>query len=122
MEKEKIDLHSSFEMIFGKNAQEYTEDERKHRWEQWKAISLKEENGKEVVGAWMDIGACQGCDHLRHKAWCNLYGLPCTVNPVLSFHSGMIGMACMGTGHTGEDHDSERPLEPSNNTDDDLPF
>lgn len=49
-------------------------------------------------------GCCEPtrCDHLKGKAWCSLQGLPCSVNPVLTFGGAGIGMACMGGGHTAE--------------------
>lgn len=95
-----ITLKSSFEEILGKDAKVYTEDQRKERWEQWKVIALKKKDGKDVVESWSDMSACANCIHLdTQKAWCNAVALPCTVNPILSFRMGMVGMACMGLHH-----------------------
>lgn len=94
-----ITLKSSFEEILGIDATVYTEDIRKERWDQWKAAAIKARK-KHVVESWMDVTACHGCIHLdKQNAWCNLMGLPCTVNPILSFRMGMTGMACMGLHH-----------------------
>jgi hypothetical protein len=94
-----VTLKSSFEEILGKDANQFTEDVRKERWQQWQQIALKKRDGKDVVDSWTDCSACEGCIHLiKKEAWCNLMGLPCTVNPILSFRMGMVGLACMGTG------------------------
>jgi hypothetical protein len=91
-----ISFKSSFKEILGENSETFTEDQRKSRWEQWKNIAIAE-GGKELVEAWTNSEACEGCIHLKDK-WCESQGLPCTVNPILSFNDGVIGMACMGSG------------------------
>jgi hypothetical protein len=96
----KVTLKSSFEEILGKDHSQFTEDIRKERWKQWQEIALKKKDGKDVVESWLDTSACRDCLHLDKKeSWCRLMGLPCTVNPILSFRMGMAGMACMGTGY-----------------------
>ncbi len=84
-------LHSSFEQILGRNNQEYTLEERKERWN--KVMNL-DEDMKEV---WSDTETCNSCKHLKDN-WCSLVGLPCTVNPTLTFRHGIWGMACQGVG------------------------
>jgi hypothetical protein len=91
-----ISLKSSFKEILGENSETFTEDQRKARWEQWKNIAIAE-GEKELVNMWSNTEACEGCIHLKDK-WCESQGLPCTVNPILSFNDGVIGMACMGVG------------------------
>lgn len=90
-----VRLGSSFEEILGKNGGIYQEAERKERWEAWKVLCRRKDPG--AVEYWEDDSACQGCIHLE-SGWCGLQGLPATVNPVLSFRMGTIGMACMGMG------------------------
>lgn len=93
-----ITLNDSFEKILGKNGSEYTASERKERWERWKKIA-RDSDKQDLVNYWSDTEGCEGCIHINESgAWCNLMGLPCAVNPVLSFRHGMIGMACMGAG------------------------
>jgi hypothetical protein len=95
-----VTLKSSFEEILGENNTRFTEDQRKERWKQWQQIALKKKDGKDLVSSWLDQTACHGCIHLnKEQSWCNAMGLPCTVNPILSFRMGMVGMACMGTGY-----------------------
>lgn len=114
----QVKLKSSFEEILGKNADFYSEDVRKDRWGKWKALALKK-GDKELVEVWTNIEACHDCYHINEKeAWCNLQGLPCTVNPILSFQMGIVGMACMGAAHTKKGQ-QELQFENDNN---DLPF
>ena len=83
--------YNSFEQILGKNSEEYTEIIRKERWR--KVLKTLGKNNE-----WDDVSGCYGCMYLNNKeAWCDLMGLPCTVNPFLSFRYGMVGMACCGT-------------------------
>jgi hypothetical protein len=90
---EEISKYDSFEQVLGKKPEDYTEDERKRRWNKQMSFS------KSVRELWSDTTECNGCIHLDKKgSWCNLQGLPCCVNPILTFRQGMIGMACMGTG------------------------
>lgn len=92
----KVKLKMSFVDILGENDERYGESERKKRWEEWKALA--ENNGDiELVRFWSDSSSCIGCVHLN-ESWCDLQGLPCTVNPVLSFNHALPGMACMGVG------------------------
>lgn len=71
--------------------------ERHARWEEWKSISFQAGAG-EQLSYWTEAGeTCGGCVH-RAKDWCDLQGLPCNVNPILTLRHGMIGMACMGAG------------------------
>ena len=97
IELDDITKYNSFEQILGRSPNDYTADERKLRW--YKAMSFSED----VRKYWSDISACQGCIYLSVKeSWCNLQGLPCTVNPILTFQNGDLGMACMGASRTIE--------------------
>ncbi|HBL74279.1 MAG: hypothetical protein A2W90_18165 [Bacteroidetes bacterium GWF2_42_66] len=89
---DQISKLSSFEQVLGKTSEEYSEQERKLRWQ--KVLSFD----REVKRIWSDTSECIGCVHLS-GSWCNMQGLPCCVNPILSFNHGMIGMACMGLGY-----------------------
>ncbi len=82
-------LYSSFEQILGKSPKDYTLAERKDRWN--KVMSL-DENMKEW---WGNSESCSSCKHLKDN-WCSCVGLPCTVNPILTFEQGILGMACQG--------------------------
>lgn len=95
----QVTLRMSFEDILGAKASAMTETERRERWAAW--LKLSRGGGDKGAGArwWMNASECIGCDH-RRGAWCKLMGLPCSVNPILSFRQGMLGMACMGAGHT----------------------
>jgi hypothetical protein len=88
---EELNMYSSFEQILGRNKDDYTHDERKRRWNKVMSTS------KKMARRWSDTTACNGCIHLK-DAWCDLQDLPCTVNSVLSFRCGIIGMACFGAG------------------------
>lgn len=94
----EIKISSSFEEILGKSVETYSDEERRERWKQWQNIAL-EIGDPDCVSLWLDSFECQGCIHLdEQESWCRLQGLPCTVNPVLSFRNGIPGMACMGAG------------------------
>lgn len=100
----QVTLDMSFEDILGLSSAEITEPERKQRWVEWLEIAAKEEYRMDEL--WSDTTECIGCKHLN-EIWCDLAGLPCTVNPILSFQHALIGMACMGAGRepiSGENH------------------
>lgn len=93
-----VKLTSRWLEILGNNRSEMPDETRRQRWEEWKALCLKAEDGEAVVKTWTDCSeTCTGCMH-KDKDWCRLQQLPCTVNPILTFDSNMIGMACMGAG------------------------
>jgi len=90
-------LNASFEDILGKKASTFPEGVRRQRWAAWLRAARRDgSKGRKLAKAWMSH-ECHGCKH-RNGAWCDLQGLPCTVNPVLTFRHGMVGMACMGAG------------------------
>lgn len=95
---EQISKLSSFEQIFGKSIDDYTEDERKERWA--KATSFK--GGKDVKEYYENSEGCEGCRHFQN-GWCALASLPCGINPVLTFRMGMVGMACQGVGYEAKE-------------------
>jgi hypothetical protein len=90
-------LNAAFEDILGKTSATFPESVRRKRWAAWlRAARRAGSGGREMAKLWL-AHECHGCKH-QNGAWCDLQGLPCTVNPVLSFRGGMIGMACMGAG------------------------
>jgi hypothetical protein len=92
----EVKLKSSFEEILGVDNTQFTEEQRRQRWNEWKALAVQKGN-KDLVESWSETEACQGCIHLNeNESWCESMGLPCTVNPVLSFRMAMPGMACAG--------------------------
>jgi hypothetical protein len=94
-------LNASFENILGKTAAMFSEKDRRHRWAAWLRTARQSgERGRQMARFWVSH-ECHGCKH-RNGAWCDLQGLPCTVNPILTFKHGMIGMACMGAGSEEE--------------------
>lgn len=85
--------------LFGENGSEIPEVTRRKRWEEWKALLLAD-GQQEGVDYWSkdNLGECIGCKH-KEGDWCKLVGLPCNVNPILTFQLNHIGMACMGAGY-----------------------
>lgn len=94
-----VTLNSRFTEIFGDHPSEVPEPERRHRWATW--MRQARQKNTAAVTAWTDNPECDGCRHRRGHGWCGLIGLPCTVNPYLTFRTGAIGMACMGAGYEG---------------------
>jgi hypothetical protein len=92
--KKPIKLKTTWEELFSK---EIPAEERRSRWEIWKQMALKA-GDQEMVDYWMDAEGCAGCLN-QEKDWCQLQGLPCSINSILTFRLGMIGMACMGAGY-----------------------
>jgi hypothetical protein len=89
-----VTLEIRFADLFAKGI---PQEVRRARWEEWKRMAI-ESGAEDCVEYWTDISACLGCSE-RDGDWCS-WGLPCTVNPLLSFKYGMIGMACIGLGFT----------------------
>jgi hypothetical protein len=85
---------------------EMSPEKRRQRWDRWRAEATKRGDAN-IVERWETAEACDGCKHLD-GCWCDLQGLPCTVNPILTFRHGMIGMACMGAGY--ESNETALPL------------
>ena len=69
-------------------------------WAQW--LEIAREENEQAHDMWTTPEACAGCKHLGGPTWCELQDLPATYNPMLTPRTGMIGMACMGAGYTGE--------------------
>ena len=91
-----VELHSDWSQILGDKRNEMPENIRRDRWEQWKTLAHND-GSAEAVEYWTDTSECHDCKY-RDIDWCQLQGLPCTVNPILTFNEGLIGMACMGLG------------------------
>jgi hypothetical protein len=103
-----VRLESSFDEILGRSAKELSEPSRRARWQQWLDLA-----SAEAVEWWTDSTGCEGCTFLDGN-WCKLMGLPCTVNPLLSFRHGMAGMACAGAGYeTDTNGGSSNGIDPS---------
>lgn len=101
---EQMSKHNRWWEILGNNPNDFTTEERRERWERWKQLAADDEAGRAMVDYWAKDNvdeACAGCKH-RDKDWCNLQGLPCNVNPVLTIKDGIIGMACMGAGYESD--------------------
>ncbi|RHX89888.1 hypothetical protein [Leptospira stimsonii] len=111
----EITLKSSFESILGKKREDYSDKVRQERWNYWKILVSKKKRW--LMEVWSNTKGCEGCIHLNKKeSWCNLQGLPCTVNPILSFQNALPGLACMGAGY------DDGLLPGIDFMDDDLPF
>lgn len=91
---EQICKLSSFEQILGRKKSDYTEEERKARWN--KAMDIP--GGKRVQEYYSNLFECVDCNHNKN-GWCGYASLPCGVNPILTFKYGSLGMACQGVGH-----------------------
>lgn len=91
----KVTLGISFEDLLRVKTKRVSENERRKRWAEWLKLTRKEDNN--VAKYWTDKQGCIGCTHL-HGSWCKKQMLPCTVNPILTTATGVIGMACMGIG------------------------
>lgn len=96
---EPVTLKIRWHELFGEKPTDITPEDRRERWEQWKALCAKEPDGKEIIEQWTaPEEACLGCKH-REGDWCAKQSLPCTVNPILTYSMNMAGMACMGAGY-----------------------
>lgn len=62
---------------------------RRQRWEDWKKAG-----DPDCVEIWQEH-ECGDCDQ-RDGDWCCHQGLPCTVNPILTFKFNVPGFACLG--------------------------
>lgn len=91
---EQISKLSSFEQILGRKKSDYTEDERKARWN--KAMDIP--GGKRVKEYYSNLYECVYCKHFQN-GWCGYASLPCGVNPILTYQDGSLGLACQGIGN-----------------------
>jgi len=96
-----VRLETTFEELFSDSK----EAVRRRNWVTWKRIA-KGLGRDEDLERWGIPETCDGCAHSAEdlpgaenaaRDWCSLVGLPCAVNPVLSFRYGISGMACCGT-------------------------
>ena len=90
----KVSINLSWPDLFRKD---FPPHERRKRWEDWKDCAMRQEDrqrGRDTIEFWTGH-ECGPCDQVDGD-WCNLQGLPCTVNPILTFKHGYIGFACMG--------------------------
>lgn len=93
-----VKLEMSFEDLLGNKCSNMPSYVRRERWGEWKRIAGLRKKSRDCLAAWTDTEGCDGCVHLDGD-WCAMQQLPCTVNPILSFREGLIGMACMGAGY-----------------------
>jgi hypothetical protein len=74
------------------------ESGRELRIKRWKECQKTCEDEPEQAERWATDAGCLKCDQYCEKDdWCELANLPPSVNPILSFGYGMIGLACCGT-------------------------
>jgi len=99
---EPVTLNSRFTEILGAQPDDMPEPERRHRWAAW--LTLAREKNPSAARIWAHSSECNGCIH-RRGGWCKKIGLPCTVNPYLTFKTGSVGMACMGLDYEKEQYD-----------------
>lgn len=95
-----ITLTIRWHELFGEKPADITPELRRKRWEEWKALGMKSDaQGRKMVKVWSKghDETCTNCAH-KDKDWCAAFGLPCTVNPVLTFDDNIMGMACGGAG------------------------
>jgi hypothetical protein len=95
-----ITLTIRWHELFGETPSDITPEIRRKRWEEWKALGKKSDaQGRRMVKVWSKghDEACTNCAH-KDKDWCTAFGLPCTVNPVLTYQHNILGMACGGAG------------------------
>jgi len=97
VELKSVELESSFEEILGSRQSEMSEAIRRYRWARWLKLARREDKGR--VKCWMEPEGCKDCINHRGKAWCSEFALPCTVNPIVTFREGVLGIACMGFGY-----------------------
>jgi len=101
----KVSLSIRWRELFGNTIHETSKEIRRARWDEWKSIGNKSGGrARQMVNYWSRDNVeetCSGCKH-RDGDWCKLQGLPCNVNPILTFDNNLIGMACMGVGYEGE--------------------
>lgn len=97
-----ITLTIRWHELFGEKPADIDPDLRRKRWEEWKALGLKADaQARRMVKYWSVDHieeSCGGCAH-RDKDWCNSFGLPCNVNPTLTFYDNILSMACGGAGY-----------------------
>ncbi len=88
---------SSFETILGYTGGTFTGRARRARWAQWIRLARARDDGPDVIDIWTAPDRiCLECPKRKGLGWCGMMDLPCNVNPVFSFRTGGVGMACMG--------------------------
>lgn len=117
----RVTLKIRWTDLLGAKPEVMPHEERRARWERWKALA-----GNDVKDWWTDVEeTCSGCIHLDGD-WCKNSELPAKVNPILTFSSGVPGMACMGLGYENP-NDTVTGITEGDNTEDstndgDIPF
>lgn len=94
-----VTLKMSWFDMLGKEPKDFTGEQRLERWLKWQEL-VKEKADLETLEYWTDKSQCDGCIWLdRGNSFCRDMYLPITVNPILTMRTGIIGMACMGSGY-----------------------
>lgn len=94
---EGMKLDTTWYELIGTDSKEFSDQERRQRWEWWKRLAI-EAGETDLVDYWSDHGECRDCIH-KDGDWCKLMELPVTINPYLTMKHGIIGFACMGAGY-----------------------
>jgi len=82
----------SFEDLFPKGS---CRIQRIERWSKWKYTVADEPWAAEYWET--DKCCCLGCcGYSKKDDWCEYANLPPSVNPILSFRYGIVGLACCG--------------------------
>ena len=89
----RVKAESTWWELFGRKEDEISRALRRKRWEKWKSLNI--EKDKKLVSRWTKTTKCKGCEFISED-WCILQGLPCTVDPRITFSTGKVGMACRG--------------------------
>lgn len=98
---EQVTLDIRWPELFGEQPSDMDARIRRERWEEWKRL------GSENVEMWSTPdGPCLNCPY-RDNDWCTAISLPCTINPILTFQFGMLGLACGGVNESGTAATSE---------------
>ena len=99
-----VRLTPSFEELLGKTQKDMPGNIRRSRWNKW--LEMARMADPEIAEWWLTTDGCVEngrCIYLDgDDCWCKQMELPASVNPILSFRTGLLGMACMGMGHTTE--------------------
>ena len=90
----QVTLDIRWPELFGEKPSDMDAKPRRERWEEWKQLGLRESPENVEEGSTPEE-LCQNCQH-RDGDWCTAIALPCTVNPILTFRFGMLGLACGG--------------------------
>lgn len=98
---EPVTLQIRWPELFGEKPQDIRPEDRRNRWEEWKKLGMKADaQARRMVKYWSNDNIDETCNNCAHKDkdWCTSFGLPCNVNPTLTFYDNLVSMACGGGG------------------------